>query len=72
MKKNDVSERSSEREGKRMGQGDFANMPQNVIMKPYPKNMSTDKHLDDSMGRLDSDAESNRKKIKKTMDKGMY
>ena len=47
---------TSENEGKAWGHGQFANMPHEVEMKPYPKGgYSTDGHLDDTIGRLDSD-----------------
>ena len=36
------------------GRGDFANMPQNVIMRPYPKNrMDAGGHLDDTITGID-------------------
>jgi len=62
----------SEGEGKRMGQGDFANMPQSVMMKPYPKDKSGDKHLDDTITRLDDDERNASGKMKKDMSNGMY
>ena len=62
----------SEREGKRMGQGQFANMPTEVKMKAYPKVNEAHPPIDDTMGRLDSDEKDSYKKSKKTMGKGMY
>lgn len=38
-----------------VGHGDFANMPQNVIMKPYPGNKTLrGGHLDDTITGIDS------------------
>lgn len=54
------------------GKGEFANMPKEVMMKSYPKEYSSDPHLDDTIVRLDSDARSANKKIRKDMDRGMY
>lgn len=36
------------------GHGDFANMPQHVIMKPYPKNkVARDREIDDTITGID-------------------
>lgn len=44
----------SEAEGRVMGHGDFANMPQKVEMKAYPKaNEYGPTVLDDTMGHVD-------------------
>jgi hypothetical protein len=46
--------KNSEKEGKAMGKGQFANMPQEVMMKAYPKASEfgpTD--LDDTMSEID-------------------
>jgi len=64
---------TSENEGKAWGHGQFANMPQEVIMKPYPSpGYSTDGHLDDTIQRLDGDKADALRKKRKSMDKGMY
>lgn len=64
---------TSENEGKAWGHGQFANMPQEVMMKPYPSpGLSTDDHLDDTIQRIDSDTKSIHARTKKSMDKGMY
>lgn len=46
----------SEREGRVMGHGDFANLPQReVMMKPYPKAAEFGPDvLDDTMGHVDT------------------
>lgn len=45
----------SEAEGRRMGQGEFANMPTQVHMKAYPKpNEYGPGVLDDTMGHVDT------------------
>ena len=45
----------SEREGKRVGSGDFAGMPQNVNMKAYPKSAKyRGRDLDDTIEGIDS------------------
>ncbi len=63
---------TSEDEGPAMGHGEFANMPQAAVMRPYPKGKSGDPHLDDTITRLDSDAADAEKRTRKTMSKGMY
>lgn len=48
--------KSSENEGKAMGRGEFANMPQSVTMKAYPKaNQYGPDVEDDTMTRIDSE-----------------
>lgn len=45
----------SEREGRVMGRGEFANMPQKVEMKLYPKASEYGPDvLDDTMGHIDA------------------
>lgn len=45
----------SEAEGRVMGRGDFANMPQQVKMKAYPKAAEYGPEvLDDTMGHIDT------------------
>lgn len=63
---------TSEHEGKPLGHGEFANMPQHAIMKPYPSMYSTDPHLDDTIVRIDGDTQDTEHKIRKDMRKGMY
>jgi hypothetical protein len=68
-----MSHGTSENEGKAWGHGSFANMPQEVIMKDYPKpGYTSDGHIDDTMTRLDDDQRSALSKKRKSMDKGMY
>lgn len=57
---------SSEKEGARWGGGSFANMPQEVVMKPYSKSHmmkeplenDTMTRIDDEVGRSESRARS--------------
>jgi hypothetical protein len=64
---------TSENEGKAWGHGQFANMPQEAIMKPYPApDYTTDGHIDDTIMRLDDDEKDAVRKKRKNMDKGMY
>lgn len=68
-----MSHGTSENEGKAWGHGSFANMPQEVVMSPYPKpNYSTDGHLDDTIVRLDGDTSDAKRKKHKDLSKGMY
>ena len=63
MKKSDSS----------MGQGKFANMPTEVVMKEYPKpGYSGDTHLDDTIVRLDSDSDNAAKKVRGNRPDSMY
>lgn len=49
-----VGHGDSEKEGKRVGQGNFANMPQDVSMKAYPKGHEFGSgNLDDTMSEID-------------------
>lgn len=46
---------TSEREGKAVGKGQFANMPQDVSMKPYPKGYEFGAgELDDTITGIDA------------------
>lgn len=46
----------SEREGRVMGHGEFANMPHDVMMKSYPKAHEFGPDVeDDTMGRVDKE-----------------
>ena len=48
--------KSSENEGKAMGRGEFANMPQSVTMKAYPKASEYGPDVeDDTMTRIDAE-----------------
>ena len=65
--------RSSESEGKPWGQGNFANMPQEVVIQDAGKNdYHMSQKLDDSMGRLAGDAKQESKGFRKNLDRGMY
>lgn len=51
-----------------VGKGDFANMPQDKMMKSYPKAKSyRDTDLDDSMGGIDSCIGASENKARKYM-----
>jgi hypothetical protein len=63
---------TSEHEGKVWGQGEFANMPKDVMMHPYPVIYPKDEGIDDTISRLDEDSNDARFRKKKDMDKGMY
>jgi len=71
-KMSEPSHGTSEHPGRPMGHGEFANMPQHPIMKAYPVLKSGDKHLDDTIVRLDGDSVDAEKKVRKNMSKGMY
>ena len=60
-------------EGMGSGKGNFANMPTEVKMKPYPK-QSYGMHtgIDDTIVGIDANAKSNTKGIRKTTSNGMY
>ena len=73
MKKGKASHHgTSEREDAPWGQGQFANMPTEVIMSPYPIIHPKDEGIDDTISRLDEDSNDARTRKKKTMAKGMY
>lgn len=63
----------SENEGKPWGHGQFANMPQEVNMSQYPKvpNKALPE-IDDTAGRLASDAKHAERGERKTLERGMY
>ncbi len=55
------------------GEGSFANMPKDVKMKEYPKpGYSGDRHLDDTITRLDSDTSDAMTKQRKSKPGSMY
>lgn len=63
----------SERESRPLGHGHFANMPTEVMMKEYPKNhYEMDEVLDDTAGRLQSDAKQATVGERKNLSRGMY
>lgn len=66
------SEPGSSHSGFGNEKNDFANMPQGVVMKHYPKGNSTDKHLDDTITRIDSDSSHNHSQIKRHSPKSMW
>lgn len=74
MKKKKASHHgTSENEGKAWGHGEFANMPSKPVMQSYPKGgYSTDGHLDDTIGRLDSDSENAEGIVKRQKHRSMY
>lgn len=64
---------TSENEGSAWGKGQFANMPSEVVMKPYPKGgYSTDGHLDDTIQRLDGDSTNAEGIVRRQKHKSMY
>lgn len=64
---------SSEHEGKAWGHGQFANMPQEVMMDEYrPAKSYHDKDLDDTMRRLDEDSRDASKGERRGLSRGMY
>lgn len=66
-------EEKREHEGKMLGGGKFANMPDQVVMKEYPKaGYSGDVHLDDSIVRLDGDADDAAEKVRRNRPQSMY
>ena len=68
-----MSHGTSENEGKPWGHGSFANMPQEVIMRDYPKpGYTSDGHIDDTIVRLDGDTLDAKRRKVKNMSKGMY
>lgn len=62
-------------EGAPWGHGEFANMPQEVIMEDYPKYMAEPNNMDgidDTIERLVSDNKEEKRGIRKNLDRGMY
>lgn len=74
MKKDkQMSHGTSEHEGRPWGAGSFANMPQEVMMKEYPKMPHKELGgIDDTAGRLASDAQNAEKADRRSLDRGMY
>lgn len=74
MKKKTASQHgTSENEGKAWGNGQFANMPKDVKMEPYPtKPYHMDEGLDDTLTRIDGDTKQASKGFRKNLDRGMY
>lgn len=63
----------SEREGRPWGHGEFANMPQEVRMSEYPKMAREVEHvIDDTEGRLETDAKQARVGERRNLNRGMY
>jgi hypothetical protein len=63
----------SEREGRPWGHGEYANMPQEVKMEAYPKMAYRDMPvLDDTEGRLETDAKAAERGFRRNLDRGMY
>lgn len=64
---------TSEKEGKAWGNGSFANMPQEVKMKDYPKRSYHEMpSIDDTSGRLMDDDRYNERGDRRGLDRGMY
>ena len=63
----------SERESKPWGHGNFANLPQEPKMDMYPKMPYKDLDgIDDTEGRLETDASHSERGHRKSLDRGMY
>lgn len=55
------------------GHGNMANMPQEVVMKMYPKyGAGTDEHLDDTIVGIDGQVNDTKGKMRKNYSKSMY
>lgn len=64
---------TSENESGAWGKGNFANMPQEVKMKAYPKMPYKDLDgIDDTEGRLATDAKHAERGERRNLDRGMY
>ena len=64
---------TSEEEGRPWGQGEYANMPQQVRMQEYPKyGHEKMPELDDTMGRIDEDERYNERGERPGLDRCMY
>lgn len=64
---------TSENEAKPWGHGQYANMPQEVKMSEYPKMPHKELGgIDDTAGRLASDAQNAEKADRRSLDRGMY
>ena len=64
---------TSENEGRPWGHGEYANMPKDVVFQPYPKGgYSLDGHLDDTIGRLDSDSSDSEAIVHRQKHRSMY
>ncbi len=64
---------TSENESRPWGHGQYANMPQEVRMQMYPKEPHKELGgLDDTAGRLSTDAKHAERGDRKSLDRGMY
>ena len=57
------------------GHGEYANMPQEVIMEDYPSYMPEPNNMDsidDTITRLVSDNKEEKRGVRKNLDRGMY
>ena len=64
---------TSENESGAWGKGQFANMPQEVKMKAYPKmGYGAKDSIDDTEGRLENDDKDAMKGERKNLSRGMY
>lgn len=55
------------------GHGEFANMPKEVAMHEYPRNVYGDSvHFRDDMNRLQDDAQQDQKIKRRNVNRGMY
>ncbi len=74
MKSNkQMSHGTSDHESKPWGHGKHANMPQEVVMKEYPKMPHKELDgIDDTAGRLAEDAKNAEKGDRRSLDRGMY
>jgi len=73
MREDRVSHGDSENPGRPWGHGEFANMPKDVEMVPYPKGgYSSDPHLDDTISRLETDSRDAEDMLRRQKHKSMY
>lgn len=64
---------TSDNESRPWGQGNYANMPQEVRMQEYPKMPYKDLDtIDDTEGRLETDAKHAERGQRRNLDRGMY
>lgn len=64
---------TSEHEGRAWGHGEYANLPQDVRMSVYPKMPYKDLDgIDDTEGRLETDAKQSERGHRANLDRGMY
>jgi hypothetical protein len=64
---------TSDKQSKPWGQGNYANMPQEVRMQEYPKRPYRDLDgIDDTAGRIETDDRQAEVGERRNLDRGMY